>query len=778
MNAHSSSGQVANIDPPLNFVASKKMAIEDQFDALFEIKKGLVSLKFRMTISDRQDVVDYLVRELSSLASGHFEYLRNWRSKAHLKIIDILRSRNAGGDAIIYLSHAFRWGIHSVCKDIDFAEALLARNSPFEVVLADPSAFSYTTSYVHVGMLQGRWENCSFETTKRQLAKKSLALCHHLNSANDHCKNRGAFIAAQAFAVLGDFDAAVASLLNALQDKHAVKDQKEFLISLVFKTSLPPLPPTLSAALSEGTKSLNPAFWKYLARILPTGEVATRAASVAKHLDRRMCSTAAPETLNTDAEQLLVELVLIGEIDVGTTDAIQKTIIQNLLARPEVTGGLRAALHARACTLYLDAALQDLDAAFVHASEALSLSYSDEMAVALQRILLLAGQQQMRDCLVEERLHSLGHSVAVERALTDVCRGATEVRWITGLVADELSLMQRLAIKCEKEKIGEFALARISTLMIRGECSPNKALKIQAYEKGRNFLSRISSIPALAPLRTNLEAFGFYRQQSELIRSGENGEWIWLDSPGSDRLIIAFADRFSYHVFPSVPSLVRDRKTNVLFLNNPACNWYSDSEVDRIDKLIGSRVLERFPKENVTCYHGSMGGYAAIRFALRHGFNALAVNPQVNLSLWAMDRPSDAERIATIEDRIDLDKLPIEDYENFSLCLLGSLYPTDFLAFQALTSKLSMARNISLILEKFPVPEHEGLVVKAYKQNYVATVEAKARRLTELKRMQKPSEKFRRLDHLSQPATFQAIKDSCDGAWELIARDGIWYLNI
>lgn len=757
-------------------VHTPRQVVSDPEDPLFGIKTALITLRFRMDVAERSETLAFLTEKVASLSGSDFDSLLAWRSKGYEKLLNLLRKGSADQAALLELCHMFRWAQDGVTKDVPFVESMLESIAAMSSVAADPAAFPQVLSYRYATVLQDKWNTAKSPASKRIIAGSSLPLLKHLMAATDYLRNRATFMYAQACLLLGDRSGALTNLLAALRDPLALTYQRELLCQLILSETFPRLPRELSQLFLTDQRYLNGQFWRYVERLLSGYSVGQRAGAFAALLEKAGLSCDSAAQLDSRQESVLLDLAKFWSAGFPADSVRCIEHCRSLLDREELKS-LLSEIHAQLCFLYLDGAERDLFAAFEHATESLSAAYSPDVAVAMQRVFLALDQKGMLESLAHTYARGSVGASARERAFAEIHAGALEPQWIRPNGVDELSAMQRLTEKSTSTAARQIAIARAATISIRGECSPGQHLKMQRYQTGQDYLNHFSDGGPLARLKASLQSFGFFRQQGSLIQSGPHGDWIWLDKPESDELIIAFADRFSYHVFPSVPSLVKERRTNVLFINNPVCNWYSDDEVARIDALIRELVIGRFDADKVTCYHGSMGGYGAILFARRFGFSVIAVNPQVNLDLWAMDRPQDAERIMSVENRVNLDQLPASAYEGARFCFMVGQYPTDSIAFQALLAKLAHVKNLSLIIERFAIAQHEGLIAKAYGTKAVETVATRAASLTQLGGITKPGTEYRSIDAEERRNLFQVIKDSAAGRWELIARDGTWYVR-
>jgi hypothetical protein len=182
--------------------------------------------------------------------------------------------------------------------------------------------------------------------------------------------------------------------------------------------------------------------------------------------------------------------------------------------------------------------------------------------------------------------------------------------------------------------------------------------------------------------------------------------------PGpAQQLLIVFACVESHHRYAQVGGLAGLMPGHdLLFVNNPELNWYADEAFDEVARLIEQRVLPRFARENVSCYFGSMGGHAALKFALHFGFQAIVFNPQVDLRLWAAFRPQQRALLLAARDHAHVQEAPLAQFEQSPACYFCGSAVADREAFRVWLQRVQAVRRGSFIIEKFGDAEHAGLI--------------------------------------------------------------------
>ncbi|NBB59464.1 hypothetical protein GVN18_09265 [Pseudomonas sp. ODNR1LW] len=754
-----------------------RMQVEDDSDPHFTIKKYLVALSYNARIAERLSILQELERNLLRLGITDIQYLKAWMGKRYDKIITLILRGLDSAEVVFEFTHMYRWGNDIIPRDNEFAGFLLNRYAPIGEVLENPSGYSKNIIYSHVNILSGKWTTASSKLVRTNAAVLAIPLLEYLMVDTGYLGARATYLLASAAVETNNKESAAKYYIENLLNKHALSHQRYLIFSIISgQMSEFRFPKDIESLILSDERILNSRFWEYFKSLVPGAKRFDELDVYINVLKGQGLTGDSHCPVNIQVETLLKDYLsfIICSENYSCDDLIN--IGERLLEHPDFISNRARDVHAKICVLKLINARQDFRGAFFHATQALTISYSADIALLLQQVFLAISEESIYSALCRIELCGSNKELSSALAESKLQKSYSEPVWITGDAITEIPLMVALLEMGEIPLLCELANARLATLYIRGECSPGKHLKIQHYQRGTQCLEHFGNNEYCMKLKSSLESFGFYRQQQSYIKNAGDSDYIFLEQPGSDELIIAFADRYSYHVFPSVPSLSKDRKTNVLFLNNPVCNWYSDEEVARIEGLIKELVLPRFNKNKVTCYHASMGGYAAIKFSSQFGFAAIAVNPQVNLDLWAVDRPDDAVRISGITRRINLDKLPAATYEGMAICLIVSRNPTDFLAFQAFFERLSSVKTLSIVIEKHSIAAHEGVIMKAYGSKVVEVVTDTSRRLELLKSLKTPNSDFSRILANNLYGVFNEIKDSCAGRWELLARDGVWYL--
>lgn len=307
--------------------------------------------------------------------------------------------------------------------------------------------------------------------------------------------------------------------------------------------------------------------------------------------------------------------------------------------------------------------------------------------------------------------------------------------WFTDDPAHEEALWRALTLQ-PHEYLQTMAAYQLARLYTDGSLMPWGGRKLQRFEVGHALWN------ALAAHEPYAEEAGrrLKRPASRLIRVAESTftgrRHLWVPSPeaGSDKVLVVFSCVESHHSFAQVTSLASEMHGHhLLFLNNPELNWYSDEAFEATARVIEERIVGRFDPAKVTCYYGSMGGHAALKFALHFGFQAVVFNPQVDLHLWAAFRPQQRAMLLGARRHASLTDHEIGAYERSPVhYIVGSGAP-DREAFALWLDRVRLCRNGSFIVEKYPDPHHVALIARVTAGGRIpAMIQASQQRLREL----------------------------------------------
>jgi len=382
----------------------------------------------------------------------------------------------------------------------------------------------------------------------------------------------------------------------------------------------------------------------------------------------------------------------------------------------------------------------------------------EDAAIAFARARSLAGLDD-----AEQALWALLASLAPREAAAAQALASEEERW------------QSLAA-CSVARAAAIARAQLAALWTDGALVPCHTARRQRLPQARELWLALAKLPGWRALAEQRLASVPLALLHRLHGEAAGREHLWLPTPGAKRVLIVFSCVDSHHSFTSVPSLVDGLRDHaLLFVNNPELNWYGGEAFEATCRVIEQRVLSRFAREDVTCYFGSMGGYAALRFALHFGFRAIAFNPQIDLDLWAAYRPQQRALIHREAQRVHLQDLPLEAFAHAPLYYTVGSHTPDRAAFSRFVARLAQCDEAHAIVEKFADPNHAGLIRRTTQGRIPQALGSIERRLGELARIDPSAAGFEAVPQGEEAEFWARVDTSQRLKLEIVVRGGrVW----
>ncbi|MED5619855.1 hypothetical protein [Ideonella sp. BN130291] len=367
---------------------------------------------------------------------------------------------------------------------------------------------------------------------------------------------------------------------------------------------------------------------------------------------------------------------------------------------------------------------------------------------------------------------------AVVRAAAASAGLPQDAAWTATRWQDEAPLWRALA-EGAHEHLRPMAAYQLARLYTDGSWVPCTTHKTQQLQAAQALWTELAGHPAYAALAQRRLASPSWQLmvQAEVRDAGRPHLWVPCADPAARRLLIVFSCVDSHHGYTQVNALARQMQDHhLLFINNPELNWYSDAVFDDVAALIEARVLPRFAREDVSCYFGSMGGHAALKFALHFGFQALVFNPQVDLALWAAFRPQQRALLLAAQAHADVQQAAVAQFEQSPVCYFVGSSIADREAFSLWLAQVRTCRHGSFIVEKRPDPHHAGLIARvAPRGGTVPLLQRSLERLRELRAVDVPH------SHAEVPAAllprwWQQLDHAAALKVEILIREGRVYL--
>ncbi|MDF7650584.1 hypothetical protein PUG42_18765 [Erwiniaceae bacterium L1_54_3] len=744
-------------------IKNKNIA-QDNSDPLFKIKIAMLYLQVDLIASDQYENLTWINKELRKLSDIDFSELTSWNDGSYESIFKNIRNGLGENKFTIDLVNLFRWGNRLVKRNVDLAEYLINKYYPYVSICHDILATPQNVLYAHVNVLSYRWMNGDLEYGKI-CARRATKILDVLKLDDSYLRNRSNYYLSSIYNLSGDVELSLEHYFRAVTDEHCLDFQKWQIFSIVYADiQNRRMPKLVENMVFKNENHLNPMFWIYFSELCSADELLERRLKLVACVLLKLGHKTYDFTgFGVSHEKIIKSLSFSFSNDDKLCISEQLNEIESIINLDVDGSKYHPSYHLRALNLKHKFDETSLLSRFYNCSVILS-KIDDHNIILMMEDLFF----ELDNEAVSKTINNL--------KLNDGCYYSEHEKrpiWIKRDIESEMVFLNNFLLNASNEKSKQLAIARLVFLYIRGESYYGSSVKVQSFKLATRAMEALDK-NSFSKYISFITDFGFYRQQEKYILGCEEGEYIFFESNDSDKLIIAFSDRYSYHVFPSVPSFSKEHSCNVLFINNPKCNWYSDDEDVRVEGLINKLVLGKYLNENVMCYHASMGGYAAIKFGLRHNFNILAVNPQFNLDLWAQLRREDQSRINNISEKINLDKLSVGALEGQTLSLIIGRHPADALAFQAFIENLRDVKFINLYIEKHRINEHEGLIMKAYGSNFVEVVQERFKLMGEFR---KDASKDNYLKIENKEELIYNLKNKTKLKNIIIVRNGVWYLD-
>lgn len=689
----------------------QSMDIFDDSDHLFNLKKALCALSMELPTNDKYDILVWISARLNSISDDDYQSVINWNLAVYKKICDLLKKGLGANLSTIEIVNMLRWGGSGVIKDVDTGKLIINKYYPDSIVINSPANFSPYVLYAHANLLSHFFDNCVDEFEKRSYAYMSIPLLEKLSTSGNWFRNRSYFYLSNVYFILGDIVNAVSYFIDTIVDDNSLPHHKRFILKIIFGNIN--LPTKLEQKMISGDSVLNPYFWWVISINVTNVKISNNAALYSKALFERKMESYGSSALTDDDFTLLNSYLFLTKSD-GFHRETDVELISKIAEDEKASKKVRSDAYKKIAFHYLISGRDKLNVIYF-LSMSLYFYGSDELKVKIQSLFIDSAEDVI--LLVFQDEFSCGHS----QAFNLIKKARKTPVWVNGDTLSEIGFIERVIEKSyflNRSDINRLAKLRASFIYILGSCVLNDGLRVQNFKQGDLYLDELV-FSGSDKIKKDIRNYGFYRHQHKLINHSKNGDYIFLENKDSDRLIIVFSCRYSYDVFTSVPSFVKNTKSNVLFLNNPPCDWYSDDEEIRINKLLEELVFNIFDKNNILCYSGSMGGYAAVKFSYEHNLMCLAANPQFNLNFWALARPADASRIFSIKNIVNLDKIACLEHKALRACIVLGRHPFDILAFQSWFNNAIRSKDFTFIIIKHDIAEHAGLMIRAYGDNYI-----------------------------------------------------------
>jgi len=176
------------------------------------------------------------------------------------------------------------------------------------------------------------------------------------------------------------------------------------------------------------------------------------------------------------------------------------------------------------------------------------------------------------------------------------------------------------------------------------------------------------------------------------------------------RLIVTFATHNNGARYASLETIHRHLPMDVLAFRDPSNGYYLYQDGGARFGALLRELVKGYDPAKILLFGSSMGGYAALRWAIELGASCVVSNPQVNLDsaanfAWGELRTN----ILRIPQRVNLDELP-PGPRKAVLTVLHSRHPMDLDAMRRLFGFWLTAPGMALNLEQVDEATHGYLI--------------------------------------------------------------------
>ncbi|OYW10490.1 MAG: hypothetical protein B7Z53_00930 [Rhodospirillales bacterium 12-71-4] len=176
------------------------------------------------------------------------------------------------------------------------------------------------------------------------------------------------------------------------------------------------------------------------------------------------------------------------------------------------------------------------------------------------------------------------------------------------------------------------------------------------------------------------------------------------------RLIVTFATHNNGARYASLEAIHRRLPMDILAFRDPSNGYYLYQDGGARFGALLRALVQGYDPAKILLFGSSMGGYAALRWAIELGASCVVSNPQVNLDSAAAHAWADLRaNILRIPHRVNLDELPPGPRQAV-LTVLHSRHAMDLDAMRRLFGFWLTAPGMALNLEQAAEEAHAYLI--------------------------------------------------------------------
>lgn len=274
---------------------------------------------------------------------------------------------------------------------------------------------------------------------------------------------------------------------------------------------------------------------------------------------------------------------------------------------------------------------------------------------------------------------------------------------------------------------------QLATLWSEGQLQPRSPRREQRLAAAPAAWQELAGHAAYVDLARAALRDPLLRLAPGALQHAHGEDFLWFENPGAQSVLVVFSCISTHHSFAEVATLhARMPGRHLMFIRCPDKNWYSDACFERVHALLAERVARRFAPTEVTCWYGSMGGHAALEFALAFGWRAIVFNPQTDLALWAAYRLGERDLLWGAGRHARLGAAPPAAWARCAVYYACGTHVADREALSVVIERWRRCRRLDLIVEKYDDPHHAGLmrrIAAGPMPSTLAHIDARLRRM-------------------------------------------------
>jgi hypothetical protein len=679
-----------------------------------QIKYKLGYLRTNSLCVEEKNALINDIRELYSTLSQEQKYkLENWLNGRYRKFFNYLAVYQDNHHKRVDFSYdIFRWGIPgAIAQDVEYSIFLLKpimnNKTNLSTATLSYAYYAYGTAMFHL-YREGKNNNIDDAYYYHQSIE---TLSISANAESNYLRQRSCYFLAETYTLKGNFSQSIDFYFQAISNQNALASQSELIWHIITNRKAIGIFDKISNIFSK-EHTLNLDFWKLLLEHIKIGEVQKNISHIVAFLENK---TYIKKEIHSAEKVINFCKKLTNYLKYLVEDEIcELQQLENMYHDNDYTKKAKSQILFKMGKLIADVE-RDIPKAILFMSESIDLYADRNRFKFISDLFLVYHKEEIQNILKQERYkfkNSVLQKYIVEKSMgKSAWKRFVQVGFINGEFDEEIEFLEYLADKDISFDLKKLINTRLGYLYFKG----HSGIRIHDFNQPdyKKAKSLFMNLKEYSIVKKYLEhpILSIYNDME--IRK-DNNQYIFFENEDSYKLLIVFSCAFSYSHYAQLRTFYNNNKVNVLFINNPKLNWYSDEEWYRVTDIIDNFALKKFNQKNITTYFGSMGGYAALKVGLTYHFKTIVFNPQIDMNIWLKHRPVLKPRMRNVKELVNLQKMPINMYEKTPIYYMTSSSIEDVEAFSIFIDKIQNCSNGLFLLEKIPANIHAGIFGRVY----------------------------------------------------------------